>query len=145
MKSVIMGFYLIWLDFSRQFCISANFYFLSAILNFYRLFWILSAVLDSVWKVSAYKWKYNPPVSNFTHLLPQTHRFRDISFSNFTIQSLSREFPPRSRQARDNRGLYCTVMEALRGGVLYMSLILGGPKFHSFLASDARFSRYCSF
>ena len=50
----------------------------------------------------------------------------------------------RSRQAGDIRGFYCIIMEPPRGGVLYMSIIPGELKFHSFLASDTRFPRYCS-
>ena len=44
-----------------------------------------------------------------------------------------------SRQAGDNGEFYCSVMEPPRGDVLYMSFIPRGPKFTSFLASDARF------
>ena len=49
-------------------------------------------------------------------LLPQTHRFRDISLSNFIMHVHG--ISPRARQAGDNMGFYCTVLEAPRGGVL---------------------------
>ena len=61
--------------------------------------------------------------------LPQTHRFEDISVSNFIMQYLSIEFPPRSPQAGDNRGFYCTIMESPRVGVRYMTFIPRWPKY----------------
>ena len=85
----------------------------------------LSAILDSVWNV-AYTWQFNVKLFalNFhAFFLPQTHRFGDISVSNFIMQSFSIEFPQSSPQAGDNRGFYCTIMESPRGGVRYMTFL----------------------
>ena len=69
---------------------------------------------------------------------------RRIWFSNFIMQSLSIEFSPRSRQAGDNRGFYCTTASR-RCPIWVLYPEPGGPKFHSFLASNARFSKFCSY
>ena len=39
-----------------------------------------------------------------------------------------------SRQADDNRGFYCTLIELVRNGVLYLGFLPKELKFHSFLA-----------
>ena len=120
-----------------------HFLFLVSHFEFCRPFWIL----PGFWIMFG-KWLMN---SNLTLRIQFSLLFclrRTVSeifpFKFYNAISVHR-ISPGSRQAGDNRGFYCTVMEAPRYGVLCGGFIPRGPKFHSFLASDARFSRYCSF
>ena len=123
------------MDYIQIVYISATFYFLSAILNFVGHFRIC-------WESGLSNKKLTLRVQ--ISLLFCLRHIRDTSFSNFIMHSLSIELSPRSWQAGDNRG-FDHNETAPRGGVLHTSFISGSPKFHSFLASGAMFSRYCSF
>ena len=121
--------------------ISAIFYFLSAILNFVGPFGFCRPFSYSVGK-----WLTNRNLTLLVQIaLLFCLLFQNILFSNFIMQSLSIEFPPKSRQAGDNRKFYCTIIEPPRCYVLYNEFFTRRAQVSFFLASEARFFEILQF